>query len=144
MTKKRNKKNRDEEFSMDVSETKSSSEAAPQAMDTTETGDTKLAARARTLTSTRKGKPMKRTKNAGKMNAVAIAMDTTETGDVKLAAFSSNLTSKRKGIPMKRTKNVRKMKAMAKAIALSEKYEEKATKNETKSLRTLSAKKLYE
>lgn len=53
-------------------------------------------------------------------------------------------TSTRKGIPMKRTKNVRKMKAVAKAIALSEKYEEKATKDKTKTLRTLSAKKLYE
>jgi len=45
---------------------------------------------------------------------------------------------------MKRTKNARKMKAVAKAIALSEKYEAKATKDKTKTLRTLSAKKLYE
>lgn len=49
-----------------------------------------------------------------------------------------------KGKPMKRTKNARKMKAVAKAIALSEKYEEKASKDQTKTLRTLSAKKLYE
>ncbi|XP_010433377.1 PREDICTED: uncharacterized protein LOC104717499 [Camelina sativa] len=149
MTKKRNrKKNMEEDASVDNSESKSFFQAPPQAMDTTETGDSRLAARARTLTSTRKGKPMKRTKKAGKMNAVAIAMDTTETGDSKLAPklapLSTNLTSKRKGIPMKRTKNVRKMKAQAKAIALSEKYEEKATKNQTKTLKTLSAKKLYE
>ncbi|XP_010448145.1 PREDICTED: uncharacterized protein LOC104730642 [Camelina sativa] len=146
MTKKRNrKKNMEEDASVDNSESKSFFQAPPQAMDTTETGDSRLAARSRTLTSTRKGKPMKRTKKAGIMNAaVSIAMDTTETGDSKLAPPSCNLTSKRKGIPMKRTKNVRKMKAQGKAIALSEKYEEKATKDQTKTLRTLSAKKLYE
>ncbi|KAG7541286.1 hypothetical protein ISN45_Aa07g013990 [Arabidopsis thaliana x Arabidopsis arenosa] len=138
MTKKRNKKNRDDDVSMDVSESQSVSEAAPQAMDTTETGDAKLAARARTLISARKGKPMKRTKNASNMKAVAVAMDTTETGDVKLATLARNPTS------MKRTKNARKMKAVAKAIALSEKYDEKATKDKTKTLRTLAAKKLYE
>jgi hypothetical protein len=49
MTKKRNKKNRDEEASMDVSESQSVSEATPQVMDTTETGDGKLASRARSL-----------------------------------------------------------------------------------------------
>ncbi|CAH8275176.1 unnamed protein product [Arabidopsis lyrata] len=139
MTKKRNKKNRDDDVSMDVSESQSVSEAAaPQAMDTTETGDGKLAARARSLISTRKGKPMKRTKNASNMKAMAVAMDTMETGDVKLATLSRNPTN------MKRTKNARKMKAVAKAIALSEKYEAKATKDKTKTLRTLSAKKLYE
>ncbi|KAG2263087.1 hypothetical protein Bca52824_070166 [Brassica carinata] len=57
--------------------------------------------------------------------------------------FLSSRTSTRKGKPMNRTKNVRKMKAMAKAIALSDKYEEKASKNVTKKQRTLSAKKLF-
>jgi hypothetical protein len=91
MTKKRNKKNRDEEASMDVSESQSVSEATPQVMDTTETGDGKLASRARSLMSTRKGKPMKRTKIAMNMKAVAVAMDTTETGDVKLATETGDL-----------------------------------------------------
>ncbi|VVB11360.1 unnamed protein product [Arabis nemorensis] len=98
MTKNRNKKKRDDAVSMDVSDTKTVSEAAPQAMDTTETGDAKLAARARNL----------------------------------------------KGKPMKRTKNARKMKAVAKAIALNDKSTEKASKNIKKTLRILSAKKLYE
>ncbi|KAF8114583.1 hypothetical protein N665_0036s0107 [Sinapis alba] len=75
MTKSRNKKKRDEDVSMDVSETKNVvSEAAPQAMDTSETGDAKLAARTRNLTSVKKGKPMKRTKNARKVKAVAKAI----------------------------------------------------------------------
>ncbi|KAL1203061.1 hypothetical protein V5N11_015307 [Cardamine amara subsp. amara] len=103
MVKNKNKKKRDHDtVSMDVSEPKTVSEAAPEAMDTTETGDAKLAARAR------------------------------------------KVTSLKKGIPMKRTKNARKKKAVAKAIALDEKYEEKASKNITKTLRILSAKKLYE
>ncbi|CAG7887812.1 unnamed protein product [Brassica rapa] len=75
MTKSRNKKKRgDDAVSMDVSETKSVSESAPQAMDTSETGDAKLAARTRNLTSAKKGKPMKRTKNARKVKAVAKAI----------------------------------------------------------------------
>ncbi|KAJ0251478.1 hypothetical protein HA466_0124290 [Hirschfeldia incana] len=74
MAKSRNKKKRDDDVSMDVSETKSVSESAPQAMDTSETGDAKLAARTRILTSVKKGKPMKRTKNARKMKAVAKAI----------------------------------------------------------------------
>uniref|UniRef100_A0A1J3CG43 Uncharacterized protein n=1 Tax=Noccaea caerulescens TaxID=107243 RepID=A0A1J3CG43_NOCCA len=73
MTKSRNKKKRDDAVSMDVSEPKSVSEAAPEAMDTTETGDAKPAARARNLT--RKGKPMKRIKNVRKMKAVNKALD---------------------------------------------------------------------
>ncbi|ESQ54536.1 hypothetical protein EUTSA_v10026547mg [Eutrema salsugineum] len=134
MTKSRNKKKRDDAVSMDVSETKSVSEAAPEAMDTTETGDAKLAARdrSRNLTNMKKGIPMKKTRrNARKMKAVAKALALEE-------------KCSEKGKPMKRTKNVRKMKAVAKAIALNEKYEEKATKNEEKTLRTISAKKLYE
>ncbi|CAD5329238.1 unnamed protein product [Arabidopsis thaliana] len=141
---------------MDVSESQSVSEAAPQVMDTTETGDVKLASRARSLMSTRKGKPMKRMKIAMNIKAVAVAMDTTETGDVKLATETGNVklatetgyvklaTLSCNPTNMKRTKNARKMKAVAKAIALSEKYEAKATKYKTKTLRTLSAKKLYE
>ncbi|XP_056859280.1 uncharacterized protein LOC130508086 [Raphanus sativus] len=75
MAKSRNKKKkRDDDVSMDVSDTKSVSEAAPQAMDTSETGDTKLAPRTRNLTSVKKGKPMKRTKTARKVKAVAKAI----------------------------------------------------------------------
>ncbi|KFK29253.1 hypothetical protein AALP_AA7G109100 [Arabis alpina] len=70
------------------------------------------------------------------------AMDTTETGDAKPAAPVRNLT--RKGKPMKRTMNARKMKAVAKAIALNDKSTVKASNNIKKTLRTLSAKKLYE
>lgn len=45
---------------------------------------------------------------------------------------------------MKRTKNVRKMKAIAKAVSRTEKSATKVLKNESKTLRTQSAKKLYD
>ncbi|KAK2984718.1 hypothetical protein RJ640_004543 [Escallonia rubra] len=50
----------------------------------------------------------------------------------------------KKGVQMKRTKNVRKMKAIAKAISQNEKSVVKVSKNESKTLRTQSAKKLYD
>lgn len=45
---------------------------------------------------------------------------------------------------MKRTKNVRKLKAREKAISASEKTAEKMLKNDSKKLRVLSAKTLYD
>lgn len=45
---------------------------------------------------------------------------------------------------MKRTKNARKMKAIAKAISKNEKSVVKVMKNESKTLRAQSAKKLYD
>ncbi|CAH2077784.1 unnamed protein product [Thlaspi arvense] len=100
------------------------------AMDTTETGDAKLASsRSRNLLA--RGIPMKKTRRIArkmKAEAKAVALDE-EKNSVK-------------GKPMKRTKNVRKKKAVAKAIALSEKYEKKATKDEDKTFRTISAKQL--
>ncbi|KAK1391715.1 Chlorophyll a-b binding protein [Heracleum sosnowskyi] len=49
-----------------------------------------------------------------------------------------------KGVQMKRQKNVRKMKAIAKAVSRTEKSATKVLKNESKTLRTQSAKKLYD
>lgn len=51
---------------------------------------------------------------------------------------------KAKGVQMKRTKNVRKKKAIAKAVSQNEKSVTKILKNERKTLRTQSAKKLYD
>lgn len=45
---------------------------------------------------------------------------------------------------MKRSKNVRKMKAIAKAISQNEKVVAKVSKNESKAMRTQSAKTLYD
>ncbi|GLT74752.1 hypothetical protein SLA2020_465300 [Shorea laevis] len=70
------------------------------------------------------------------------AMDTSESGALKSA--SGAVSRKMKGRPMKRSKNVRKMKALAKAIAQNEKVVEKVLKNESKSVRTQSAKLLYD
>ncbi|KAK9133868.1 hypothetical protein Scep_013396 [Stephania cephalantha] len=50
----------------------------------------------------------------------------------------------KKGAPTRRSKNLRKKKAIEKAISLSEKSEEKVLKNENKSSRTQSAKRLYD
>ncbi|KAL8127183.1 hypothetical protein AgCh_014198 [Apium graveolens] len=49
-----------------------------------------------------------------------------------------------RGVQMKRTKNVRKKKAIAKAVSRTEKSATKVLKNESKTLRTQSAKKLYD
>ncbi|GKV15872.1 hypothetical protein SLEP1_g26614 [Rubroshorea leprosula] len=70
------------------------------------------------------------------------AMDMSESGAPKPASGAVN--RKMKGRPMKRSKNVRKMKSVAKAIAQNEKVVEKVLKNESKSVRTQSAKLLYE
>ncbi|XP_022862391.1 uncharacterized protein LOC111382599 [Olea europaea var. sylvestris] len=71
------------------------------------------------------------------------AMDTLET--VASSAFAGGpLRKKKMGKQMKRSKNVRKMKAIAKAISLNDKSDEKISKNESKTLRTKFAKKLYE
>lgn len=45
---------------------------------------------------------------------------------------------------MKRTKNVRKQKAIARAVSQNEKSATKIQKNESKTLRTKSAKSLYD
>ncbi|CAH8318163.1 unnamed protein product [Eruca vesicaria subsp. sativa] len=99
MTKSRNKKNRDDAVSMDVSETKSVSESAPQAMDTSETGDAKLAARTRSLTSAKKGKQMKRTKNARKKKAMAKAIALDEKYEAKA---SKDVTKKQRTLSAKK------------------------------------------
>ncbi|KAI6687352.1 hypothetical protein NL676_024180 [Syzygium grande] len=71
------------------------------------------------------------------------AMDTSESGAKSSAAGAANRNI-RKGRPMKRTKNVRKMKAMAKAVSKNEQTLEKASKNDSKTVRTQSAKTLYD
>ncbi|KAK4767824.1 hypothetical protein SAY87_002965 [Trapa incisa] len=71
------------------------------------------------------------------------AMDTSETG-VKIPASGSLNSKVKKGRQMKRTKNVRKMKALAKAISQNEKMATKVSKNESKTMRTQSAKTLYD
>ncbi|KAK3010945.1 hypothetical protein RJ639_011841 [Escallonia herrerae] len=71
------------------------------------------------------------------------AMDTSESAAPKQALSALNRKVK-KGVQMKRTKNVRKMKAIAKAISQNEKSVVKVSKNESKTLRTQSAKKLYD
>ncbi|KAK6934325.1 hypothetical protein RJ641_034480 [Dillenia turbinata] len=70
------------------------------------------------------------------------AMDTSEPG-VSMPA-SGALSRKKKGVPMKRAKNVKKQKAIAKAISMQEKSVEKVLKNESKAMRTHSAKQLYD
>ncbi|KAK9156218.1 hypothetical protein Sjap_003698 [Stephania japonica] len=71
------------------------------------------------------------------------AMDTSETG--ASAQVLGVLGRKiKKGAPTSRSKNLRKKKAIEKAISLSEKSEEKILKNENKSSRTQSAKRLYD
>ncbi|KAK9080635.1 hypothetical protein SSX86_000393 [Deinandra increscens subsp. villosa] len=68
------------------------------------------------------------------------AMDTSET----VVPSRSQISRKIKGVQMKRTKNVRKKKAIAKAVSQHEKSEAKIKKNESKTLRTKSAKNLYD
>ncbi|KAK9152511.1 hypothetical protein Syun_010820 [Stephania yunnanensis] len=78
------------------------------------------------------------------------AMDTSETGasaqvlGVIGRGPSIDYRKIKKGAPTKRSKNLRKKKAIEKAISLSEKSEEKVLKNENKSSRTQSAKRLYD
>ncbi|CAL5341894.1 unnamed protein product [Camellia sinensis] len=67
------------------------------------------------------------------------AMDTSES-----AAPKAPLGKLKRGVQMKRSKNVRKMKAMAKAVSKNEKSLEKILKQESKTSRTQSAKKLYD
>ncbi|KAJ9567985.1 hypothetical protein OSB04_003951 [Centaurea solstitialis] len=70
-----------------------------------------------------------------------MAMDTSET----VVSNQSQIIRKvKKGVQMKRTKNVRKLKAIAKAVSQNEKSAAKIVKNEGKTLRTQSAKKLYD
>nr|GEY46199.1 hypothetical protein [Tanacetum cinerariifolium] len=66
------------------------------------------------------------------------AMDTSET----VVTRGSQNIRKIKGVQMKRTKNIRKQKAIAKAVSKSEKSATKVEKNESKTLRTKSAKNL--
>ncbi|CAH8302012.1 unnamed protein product [Eruca vesicaria subsp. sativa] len=100
MMKSRNKKNRDDAVSMDVSETKKVSESAPQAMDTSETGDGTLAsARTRSLTSAKKGKQMKRMKNARKKKAMAKAIALDEKYEEKA---SKDVTKKQRTLSAKK------------------------------------------
>ncbi|XP_024977387.1 uncharacterized protein LOC112514965 isoform X2 [Cynara cardunculus var. scolymus] len=68
------------------------------------------------------------------------AMDTSEV----VASSRSQISRKPKGVQMKRTKNVRRLKAIAKAVSQNEKSAAKVVKNESKTLRTQSAKKLYD
>ncbi|KAM0018525.1 hypothetical protein Hdeb2414_s0026g00675001 [Helianthus debilis subsp. tardiflorus] len=71
------------------------------------------------------------------------AMDTSET--VAIPSSRSQISRKiKKGVQMKRTKNVRKQKAIAKAVSQHEKSATKIEKNESKTLRTKSAKNLYD
>ncbi|XP_031266793.1 uncharacterized protein LOC116125193 isoform X1 [Pistacia vera] len=72
------------------------------------------------------------------------AMDTSESGAQKQASSMLNIRKIKKERPMKRSKNVRKKKAIEKAISKNDKYVEKTLKKESKSLKTQSAKKLYE
>ncbi|GER53907.1 ribosomal RNA small subunit methyltransferase H [Striga asiatica] len=74
---------------------------------------------------------------------ISSAMDTSETA-ASVASVAGALRKTKKGRPMKRSQNARKMKAVARAIAKSEKRVEKNSKSETKTLRTKSAKHLYD
>ncbi|XP_050370282.1 uncharacterized protein LOC126788350 [Argentina anserina] len=69
-------------------------------------------------------------------------MDTSEIGAQNPNSGASNL--KMKGRQMKRTKNARKKKAVVRAISKREKSVEKVLKHESKTLRTQSAKLLYD
>ncbi|KAM2000343.1 hypothetical protein COP2_007639 [Malus domestica] len=70
------------------------------------------------------------------------AMDTSESGAHNPSAAASNL--KIKGRQMKRSKNARKKKDVVRAISKTEKAVEKVKKHENKTLRTQSAKLLYD
>ncbi|XP_059661562.1 uncharacterized protein LOC132307737 isoform X1 [Cornus florida] len=78
------------------------------------------------------------------------AMDTSESVAANTTLSASNSSLKKhevkikRGVQMKRSKNVRKMKAIAKAISQNEKSSERISKNESKTARTQSAKKLYD
>ncbi|KAI3673749.1 hypothetical protein L6452_39879 [Arctium lappa] len=94
-----------------------------------------------------RNKSKKKASAAMEVDAAAIvapqvtAMDTSET----VASSRSQISRKlKKGVQMKRTKNVRKLKAIAKAVSQNEKSAAKIVKNEGKTLRTQSAKKLYD
>ncbi|KAL7186370.1 hypothetical protein ACSBR2_028168 [Camellia fascicularis] len=72
------------------------------------------------------------------------AMDTSESAAPKAPLGTSTTIKLKRGVQMKRSKNVRKMKAMAKAVSKNEKSLEKILKQESKTSRTQSAKKLYD
>ncbi|XP_052177404.1 uncharacterized protein LOC127791524 [Diospyros lotus] len=71
------------------------------------------------------------------------AMDTSESAAPDLSPGASNRKT-RKGVQMKRSKNVRKIKAIAKAVSQNEKILEKILKNENKTSKMNSAKRLYD
>ncbi|KAB1217198.1 hypothetical protein CJ030_MR4G021123 [Morella rubra] len=75
MAKNRNKKKRNADVSMDVTEEAVSD--LPQAMDTSESG-AQHPASVTTLKKVKKGRPMKRSKNVRKMKAIAKAISTNE------------------------------------------------------------------
>ncbi|PWA87110.1 hypothetical protein CTI12_AA133320 [Artemisia annua] len=81
------------------------------------------------------------TDDANIVSPQVTAMDTSET---VVTARSQNIRKIKKGVQMKRTKNVRKQKAIAKAVSQNEKSATKVEKNESKTLRTKSAKNLYD
>ncbi|XP_043711363.1 uncharacterized protein LOC122660210 [Telopea speciosissima] len=91
----------------------------------------------------------KKKKNSAAMDfsmdtaSIPQAMDTSETRAPSsvLGVLDRKI---RKGLPTRRSKSLRKKKAIEKATSQMEKLEEKALKNESKTLRTKSAKKLYE
>ncbi|KAH0993956.1 hypothetical protein GBA52_005439 [Prunus armeniaca] len=70
------------------------------------------------------------------------AMDTSESGAHNPSGGASSL--KIKGRQMKRSKNARKKKAIVRAISKKEQAVEKTKKHESKTLRTQSAKLLYD
>ncbi|KAH7546512.1 hypothetical protein FEM48_Zijuj01G0208600 [Ziziphus jujuba var. spinosa] len=72
------------------------------------------------------------------------AMDTSESGAHNNPAAGAPAIKVKKGRPMKRSKNARKQKSIEKAIGANEKTVEKVLKNESKKLRTQSAKLLYD
>ncbi|KAJ9671745.1 hypothetical protein PVL29_025451 [Vitis rotundifolia] len=74
------------------------------------------------------------------------AMDTSDSVATTATHFpaSGAPIKRKKGVTMKRSKNVRKMKAIAKAVSQNEKSMEKISKNESKTMRSQSAKMLYD
>ncbi|XP_038690948.1 uncharacterized protein LOC119989476 [Tripterygium wilfordii] len=76
-----------------------------------------------------------------KVSCLAFIMTTSFYSFLTVDIFGNR---KIKGRPMKRSKNVRKKKALAKAIASNEKSVEKVLKNDSKTIRTQSAKALYD
>ncbi|KAL4566851.1 hypothetical protein LXL04_030976 [Taraxacum kok-saghyz] len=81
------------------------------------------------------------TDDAAVVSPQVTAMDTSET----VATNRSQIVRKvKKGVQMKRTKNARRMKAIAKAVSQNEKSAAKVVKSESKTLRTQSAKNLYD